>query len=41
MFICPKEHLFYFSNSLGEENREKKDQINKKEEENVWIFLRV
>jgi hypothetical protein len=39
MFICPKEHLFYFSNSLGEENREKKDQINKKEEEKYLVSV--
>lgn len=32
MFMCPKEHLFYFSNKHLEGNREKKDKNNKIEE---------
>lgn len=39
MFMCPKEHLFYFSNKHLEGNREKKDQINKKEEEKYPVSI--
>lgn len=39
MFICPKDHLFFFSNKHFEGNREKKDQINKKKEKKYSVSI--